>query len=299
MNVLLLGATGYIGSAVAERLTDGGHRVVGLVRADRTSSTLGGRLAEVRVGDLGDPASLTAAVTSDIDVVVHLATPTGDADADLAVIDALTAPLAGTGRGLVYASGVWVIGGTGPTPVDEDASVDPIPLVGYRPQIEQRVLEAASAGVRSVVLRPGVTHGRGGGIPALLVDLARERGHGVAVGDAGVTWPMVHVDDLAELFVLAAEGAPAGTLLHGVAEEAVPVSELAVAAARAGGAAERVRVLDLDEAGLRLGAAFAQALALSQSCSGARARVMLGWEPRRTRAVEDLRSGSYVASAAA
>lgn len=299
MNVLLLGATGYIGSAVADHLADAGHRVVGLVRPTEASSTPGGRLSETRVGDLHDPVSLTAAVTPDVDAVVHLATPTGDAGADLAVIDALTAPLAGTGRALVYTSGVWVLGETGPDPVAEDAPTNPLPLVGYRPEVERRVLDAAAAGVRSVVLRPGIVHGRGGGIPSLLVDLARERGHGVAVGHPAVTWPMVQVDDLAELFVLAVAGAAAGSLLHGVAEEAVAMADLAAAAARAAGVAERVEALGLDEAGHRFGEDFAQALALSQACSGARARADLGWVPRRAGAVADLRDGSYAASAAA
>lgn len=299
MNVLLLGATGYIGSAVAEHLAAGGHRVIGLVRAGDAASPRDDRLAEVRVADVTDPASLTAAVTADVDAVVHLATPTGDAGTDLAAADALLAPLIGTGRALVYTSGVWVLGETGATPADEDSPTDPIPLVGYRPEVERRVLDAAAAGVRSVVVRPGVAHGRGGGIPSLLVDLADERGQGVAVGDPRVTWPMVHVEDLAELFVLATESAVAGSLLHGVAEEAVPVSELALAAAHVAGVRAEVGVLPAEEAAARLGGAFAQALALSQACSGARARATLGWVPRRAGAVEDLRAGSYARAAVA
>jgi NAD(P)-dependent dehydrogenase (short-subunit alcohol dehydrogenase family) len=78
MNILLIGATGYIGSAVANHLTAAGHQVVGL-------SPSGGD----RTGDLKDPDSLTRAVTPDIDAVVNLAPPTGDASVDAAAMAAL------------------------------------------------------------------------------------------------------------------------------------------------------------------------------------------------------------------
>lgn len=125
---------------------------------------------------------------------------------------------------------MWVLGATGADPVTEDTLADPPVIVAYRPRIEQRVLVTADDGVRAVVVRPGIVHGRGGGIPALLVNLAREHGEPRFAGEEDVRWPMVHVDDLAGLFVLAVERAPGGTVWHGVAEEAVPVRDLAAAA---------------------------------------------------------------------
>ncbi len=112
-------------------------------------------------------------------------------------------------------------------------------------------------------------------------------------------WPMVHVDDLADLYVAALERADAGTLLHAVAEEAVPVVELAAAAARAAGVAGTVEAWPLGDARAALGALFADALALDQACSGSRARGLLGWQPRRPGAVDDLAEGSYAAIRAA
>lgn len=289
MRILLIGATGYVGSVVAEHLTTAGHEVIALTRSASAAADGAGK----RAGDLTDPESLTRAVTPDIDAVVHLATPTGDAAVDAAAIDALTAPLRGTGRAFVYTSGVWVLGATGSEPAAEDAATDPLPIVGYRPGIERRVLDAAGAGVRATVIRPGIVHGRGGGIPALLVNLATEHQAPLFAGEETVRWPMVHVEDLADLYTAVVERAEAGTVWHGVTESAVPVRDLAAAAGRTAGVLAPPRSWPLEAARQALGADFADALALDQSVSGEAARRELGWQPRRAGAVADLRAGSY------
>jgi uncharacterized protein (TIGR02246 family) len=289
MKVLRLGATGYVGSAIADHLGRHGHTVIELVRTtDRPGSE-----RERRRGDLTDPGSLARVVTSDIDAVVHAATPTGDATMDAAAVSALLAPLRGTGRAFIYTSGVWVLGATGPVPAREDAATNPLPIVGYRPQIEQQVLAAASEGVRAMVIRPGIVHGRGGGIPALLIDLARKHGAPmfVAADEQPVHWPLVHVDDLAELYVAALDRAPAGTLWHGVTEPAVPVRDLARAAGRAAGVLATPRRLSVTEARQAFGEAFADALALDQRVAGDAARERLGWQPHRASAFDDLVTG--------
>jgi nucleoside-diphosphate-sugar epimerase len=296
MRVLVLGATGYIGSAVTERLTAAGHQVVALTRHRGHDPRLP-HPHQVRWGDIHVPGSLSDAVTPDIDAVVDVSNPSGDAAVDAAKIAALLEPLRGTGRALVYTSGVWVLGPTGPGSVDEDAPTRPIELVRERPEIEREVLAAAADGVRGVVIRPGIAHGRGSGIPALLVELARSHGGGRYVG-APVRWPMVHVDDLADLYVTAVERADAQGVIHAVAEEAVPVVDLAAAAARGIGAAGPVEPWPIAQARATLGRAYADALALDQACSGYRAR-RLGWQPRGVRAVEDLSVGSYVRPRAA
>lgn len=290
MKILLLGATGYLGSAVAHHLADTGHSVAALVRPGGTVPTTAD-VAEVRHGDLKDPDSLTAAVSRDIDAVVHLATPSGDQATDRAAAQALLAPLRGTGRAFLYGSGTWVLGHT-TRAATEDSPVHPIAVVADRPAIEQQVLAAGRDGVRGVVIRPGVVHGHGGGIPALLVDLARQRGIGTTVGNGRARWPMVHVDDLARLFLLALE-APTGTLVHAVAEPSVPVTALAAAAARAAGVRQLVRHWPTSQAAALLGPAFAEALAIEQTVSGERAKQQFGWEPRELQAVDDLASGSY------
>ncbi|KAA2265091.1 NAD-dependent epimerase/dehydratase family protein [Solihabitans fulvus] len=290
MRVLLIGGSGYLGTVLAEHLSTLGHEVVVLTRPAKANTETP---YERRVGDLTDPASLTAAVTPDIDAVINLGQPSGDEAVDRAAIDALTAPLRGTDRAFLYTSGVWVLGATGDTTADEATPTNPIPIVGYRPAIESHVLATAQDGVRATVVRPGVVHGRGGGIPAMLVDLARRQGAPVAVADLSVRWPMIHVDDLATLFAMVVENAPAGTLWHGVTQPAVSVRDLSVAAGQAAGVSGEPQVWPLEDARAELGALFADALALDQSVSGDAVRDRLGWQPSNTDAVADLAAGSY------
>ncbi|GAA2812698.1 SgcJ/EcaC family oxidoreductase [Kitasatospora aburaviensis] len=292
MKVLLTGATGYIGSAVTDHLVAAGHQVVALTRGAEPRPGRGWH-AQL-VGDTADPASLAGVVTPDIEAVVHLAPPSGDVDVDTAVVEALAAPLRGTGRPFVYTSGVWVLGATGEAQeVGEQAPTNPVDLVGYRPRIEQRVLAEAAEGVRAVVVRPGIVYGRGGGIPAILVDRARAQGVPEYYGQEDVRWPTVHVDDLAELFVAAVERAEAGTIWHGVGESAVPVRDLARAAGRAAGVLAAPQAVPVERAAEVFGPLFADALALDQSVSGAAARSVLGWRPVRPGAVAELVAGSY------
>ncbi|WP_433563100.1 sugar nucleotide-binding protein [Nocardia sp. CA-151230] len=289
MRVLIIGTGGYLGSAVAERFAGQGHEVVALVRPGKE----GEAGFETRTGDLADPSSLTAAVTPDIDAVVDLATPSGNAEADAAAITALTDPLRGTGKPFVYTSGVWVLGATDGATADESSPTNPIPIVGYRPTIERQVLALADAGVRAAVVRPGIVHGRNGGIPALLVDLARKHQAPVVVADPTVVWPTVHVDDLADLFVKVVEAAPAGTVWHAITEPAVSVADLATAAAQTAGISGDPVIWPIAEAEAALGAPFAEALALSQSVTGNAARTDLGWNPQGPSATADLSAGSY------
>ncbi len=293
--VLILGASGYVGRAVAEHLRERGSRVVAVQRPGSASELPAG--VEVRPGDLTDPASLTTAVTPDVDAVIHVANPTGDEAVDAAALDALLAPLRGTGRAFVYTSGVWVLGATDDRVADETTPVNPIPLVAYRPRLERAVLDAAADGVRAIVLRPGVVYGRGGGIPAMFVGLAAQRDAGTYVGD-GARWPMVHLDDLAELYGLVLDRAEPGALLHGVSEPAVDTRALAEVAATAAGV-RGVSAWPLAAAREVLGAAFADALALDQAVSAERTAAALGWAPTRLDPLTEIGTGSYRAAPAA
>ncbi|MEV5554111.1 NAD-dependent epimerase/dehydratase family protein [Nonomuraea wenchangensis] len=295
MRVLVIGATGYIGSAVVERLIAGGHEVTAYVRPAADGARRVPAAAGERYGDLSDPAALRAALApgagqgvesgagAGFDVVVHAGQLTGDRETDLAVVGVPSA----AGARMVYLSGVWVLGAIDGG--DEDSPARPIPLVAYRDEVERVVLGGGGS-----VVRPGVVHGRGSGIPALLRGLAAERGTGVYVSAGGTapTWTFVHVDDLAELVAAVVErGGPA--VYHGVSEEAVPLTDVAEAAARAAGVKEVAEPWPLEEAAKALGAEFAEALALGQRIGAARTRRELGWAPSRPGVVAELTEGSY------
>src|ERR1035441_9989930 len=93
----------------------------------------------------------------------------------------------------------------------------------------QMTLDLASRGVRSSVVRlPPTNHGDGdNGFIATLVGIARDKGVSGYIGDGFNRWPAVHRLDSAHLFRLALENAPAGSTLHAVADEGVPIRDTA------------------------------------------------------------------------
>jgi nucleoside-diphosphate-sugar epimerase len=285
LKVFLTGATGYIGGAVGDALLAAGHTVTGLARSDEAARRLSARGITPSRGDLNSPASL--AVESD--GVIHAGT-TNDGRIDQEAIRTMLDALRGSGKPLLYTSGIWVLGDTGGKIADEMWPVNPAALVAWRPGVEQMVLGAARDGVRGIVIRPGVVYGRGGGIPADFVKSVRETGAARYVGNGENRWPLVHVDDLADLYVRAFQQAAAGTLLHATDGSGFRVREIAEAASV--GAGGRTESWPLEEARKTLGA-YADALVLDQLVSSEKARSLLGWQIRAGSLIEDLRRGNY------
>jgi nucleoside-diphosphate-sugar epimerase len=268
MKVLITGGTGYIGGAVADALIAGGHEVVAVARDAGAELELRTRGAVPARGDLRDHARL-AALASEVDAVIHAAnTNTVDAaEVDTAATRAFLRALAGSGNPFIYTSGAWVLGATGSGTADEHSPRDPIPLVAWRGPLEEEVLKAP--GMRGIVLRPGVVFGENGGIPGMLA-----RGELPIVGDGSQRIPLVHVRDLADLYVRAL-AAPAGSVLHGIALTAT-AREIVAALAPAFVPAS----VELEDAQRSMGA-FADALALDQVISSERTRSFVGWVPSR------------------
>jgi nucleoside-diphosphate-sugar epimerase len=291
MRVFLTGATGYIGTAVAERLRAAGHELSALARSDASAARLESAGVQPRRGDFSNPKTVGSAAT-EADGVISLAT-TYDPSVDGPAIDAILDALAGSNRPFIYTSGIWSHGDTGGQVVDETSPANPAELVRWRQKVEERVLEAAEQGIRSAVIRPAIVYGRGGGLPAGFVESAQNEGAARFVGTGENRWPLVHVDDLADLYLLALESAPPGTLLLGVHGPSRPVSEIAAAASRGAGAKGKTLSWPLEEARKKLGP-YADALVLDQQASGRRAQDLLGWRPRRPDILEDIERGSYV-----
>lgn len=288
MKVFLTGATGYIGSAVQDALIAAGHDVIALARTGEQAR----RLADMQIqpwrGDLQDPESI-AAGAAQADAAIHAAqardenAPIADRAAAEAILDAY----AGSGRPFIYTSGVWVMGNTAKN-ADETAPLAPPPVVEWREGVEAVVLAASGRNVRSIVIRPAMVYGRGGGLVTAFERSARETGAAVIVGNGQNHWTFVHIDDLADLYVLALEKAPPGTVLIAASGEPVRVRDVAEAASRAAGTGGRVTTMVPDEAFKTMGPAV-QGLVLDQRISGRRAVELLGWRPRRRSVLDEFR----------
>jgi nucleoside-diphosphate-sugar epimerase len=301
MRVLVTGASGHIGSAVAAELLGAGHEVAGLARSDRSAAALQAAGAEVVRGDLDDLDGLAAAAAAS-DGVIHLAFKheamlAGDYEgaiaADLRAIEAIGGALAGSGKPFVNTAGTLALSVAGIT--ERPGTEEDVLPAGPRIEAENTTIALAERGVRASVIRlaPLVHstldhHGFG---PAL-IGMARERGSAAYVGDGANRWPAVHTLDAARLYRLAVESAPAGSRLHGVADEGVPFRDIAEAIGRGLGLpAESVAP---EEAAGRFGflAGFA---VLDNPVSSAHTRERLGWEPTHPGLIADLDAGHYFA----
>ncbi len=291
MKVFLTGATGYIGSAVAEALLAAGHIVAGLARSPEAEQKLRDSGITPASGDLKSPESLVRQM-SVVDGVIHIGT-TNDGHADADAVEAMLAGMKGSNKPFVYTSGIWVLGNTGDTPADENSAVHPPAIVAWRPPFEKRVLDYANQKVRPVVIRPAMVYGRGGGVPAMFVQSANETGAARYIGDGQNRWTMVHVEDLANLYVHAFQHGTAGTIYHGADGPPVRIVEVAEAASFGADAGGRIESIPLDQAKAKMGPLLVEALTLDQVVSGEKAKKELDWKPRAVSVLEDLRYGSY------
>jgi nucleoside-diphosphate-sugar epimerase len=290
VRVLLTGATGYIGGAVAEKMAAAGHVVVAVARSDEAEAALVSRGYETVRGDLSRPAELAGQAQS-CDGVVHLAATQNEqmAVTEQATVRDFVPALSGSGKAFVYTSGVWVYGNASPGRLlDEDSATDPVALYAWRPALEEEVLVAAAAGVRSIVIRPAMVYGRDGGPLRQFGEMA-ERGVPRFVGDGANHWTLVHVDDLALLYVLALERAAAGTLVNGAVGQPLRVRELATAAAAGAGFAAPPASWPRAQAAAVIGADAADGLTRDHRISGERARRLLDWKPAPRSPLRELR----------
>jgi nucleoside-diphosphate-sugar epimerase len=293
MKVFVTGATGYIGSAVVRGLLKAGHQVLGIARSDSAAAALLAAGAEVHRGTLDDLDSLRSGSRA-ADSVIHLAyvhdfSNIEAADViDLRAVETILAALEGTGKPFVGTSGTLML-----TPGHLGTEEDAGPAGVRRVASENAALSMAERGVRTSVVRLAPTvHGKGdahGFVPSL-IGIARTKGVSAFVGDGSNCWPAVHRLDAASLFRLAVESAPAGSRLHGAAEEGVPFRDIAEAIGRQ----LKLPVVSIaaENAGDHFGWLSA-VVSVDNPTSSALTRERLGWHPKGPGLIADIEQGHY------
>jgi nucleoside-diphosphate-sugar epimerase len=286
MRIFLTGATGYVGAAILDALVRGGHDVTALVRNNEKARDVAKRGGHPVIGSLADLESFRGSAEAQ-DGYIHAAFDSSAGGGPAVEVPALEMLIAAAKRPrtagatsparrfVIYTSGVWVLG-KAPEPVAEDAPINPIPLVAFRPVHEKLVLDAGSDRLRAMVVRPGVVYGSGNG---LIGDIFKAASNGLVrvIGDGNNHWPLVYDRDLGDLYARLAASADATGVYHANDEGDERVNDIVSAIKPYLPVKPDVRYVPIEEARTKMGA-YADALALDQVVRSPRARA-LGWTP--------------------
>jgi nucleoside-diphosphate-sugar epimerase len=272
--------------------------VLGLARSDGSATTLEAAGAEVLRGSLDDPDVLRRGATV-ADGVIHLAfrhdlsfsgDMLGAVTTDQRAITAIGDALAGTNKPFVGTSGTLLLAVAAPGRLGMET--DTLES-GPRVDSENTVVALAQRGVRSSVVRLAPTvHSaldHHGFIPQL-IRMAREDGVSPYVEGGSNRWPAVHTLDAAHLFRLALESAPAGSRLHGAADQGLPFGEIATVIGR------HLNLPVISISREKAGADFdwlASFVSLDNPTSSALTQELVRRHPVQSGLIEDLEHGHY------
>ena len=281
MRIFLTGANGYIGGAAAA-LIAAGHQVRGLVRDRAKADAVAAHGVEPVVGSLED-APLLREEARAADAVVNAASSD-----HRGAVEALLDGLAGSGKAFIHSSGSSIVadlamGEPSDRVFHEGEPIAPVADKAARVAIDRLVL--AAAGIRSAVLCNTMIYGNALRPPAQSVQipaLARQaKASGVVryIGRGLNRWSNVHIADVAALYALAVEKAPAGTFMYVESgEQALGEIANAIAARLRLGAAQS---WPADQAIAAWGRNMAVYSLGSNSRVRGRAAAALGWSPKQ------------------
>jgi len=295
MRVFVTGASGFIGLAVTRDLIDAGHQVLGLTRSDAGATALTEVGAEVLRGDVENAGDLREGAGKS-DAVIHTAFNhdfskfVANCESDRKVIETLGDALAGTEKLLVISSGV-ALAQVAPGAVGTEN--DP-PLSSKhfaRAASEEAANAIADKGVRVAIVRLSQIHNtEKQGLVTFAIQVAREKGVSVYIGEGKNSWSAAPRLDTARLYRLALEKTGKRATYHAVAEEGVAMREIAEVIGR--GLKVPAVSMSAEEATKHFGW-LGHFAALDIRSSSAQTRKQLGWEPTGPGLIADLENMRY------
>jgi nucleoside-diphosphate-sugar epimerase len=286
MRVFVTGATGFIGTPVVKELIAAGHEVLGMARSHEGAKSLAALGAEVHRGSLADLDSLRNGATA-ADAVIHLAFVhdwskfAENCEIDRRAIEALGSGLAGSDRPLIVTAGAAGLAGPGQITTEDHMVPPDFPF----PRVSEQTALSLK-GVRASIMRlPQVHDTVKQGLITYAVAVAREKRVSAYVGEGRNRWAAAHISDVARLYRLALEKNEAGAKYHAVAEEGVPLREVAEAIGRR--LKVPVKSIFPEEASAHFGwlAMFASHDLMASS---EKTRKKLGWNPTGPGLIADL-----------
>lgn len=296
MRVFVTGAAGFIGRATVQELIKNGHQVLGLARSDASIEAIVKAGAEPHKGDLKDIESLKSGART-ADGIIHLAFIhdfqdfPGVCAIDRAAIEAMGEVLAGTGKPLVVASGT--LSCPKGTLATEDAEPERNTPLSDRVKSADLVYALSKEKqVRGSVIRfPPTVHGAGdAGMIPHLIDLSRQKGSVIYIGDGSARWPAVHRDDAAVLLRLALEKGTAGATYHANAEQGVPMKDILTVVGKH--LQLPLKGQSVQEAMGALGF-MAPMIAMDNPTSSEKTQKELGWHPTRSGLLADMEANYF------
>ncbi|MCF2443574.1 NAD-dependent epimerase/dehydratase family protein [Dyadobacter sp. CY345] len=299
-NVFITGATGYIGGSVATLLLKKGYSVSALVRKQADAEKLSALGMTPVMGSIHDMPILRKAAV-DADAVIH----TADADDVYSVITFLE-ELKGTGKTFIFTSGSSLVGDNAKGELNnfvfsEDIPVEPRLEKLHRVALNNHILAAAKENIRTIVLVPTMIYGTGTGIKPdsiqipMLIEIAKEKQAGIYIEKGENKWSNIHIEDLAELYVLALEKASAGSCFYTENGNA-SLKDIAISISKLLNFQGKTESITLDSAIAKWGPdAAAFGFASNSLVSSDKAKKLLGWQPKYDSILNDIEDGSYKA----
>jgi len=289
VDILVTGATGFVGKAVVQALLQKNHHVVGLVRDKQKAAALEKAGVELATGDMLAPESYTPLVQR-VDAVIHaaqLSIPgrfsrarvTQVQQADKIMTEALAGECLKHDKKLLYTSGNFNYAPAGDQWITEESLMDP-PYFGrghYNMFVYLQQLHKEQ-GLKCLFLTAGFVYGPGGLFTRAFTEQLQKNQLKV-IGQGNNYWSNTHVDDLGAAFALAVESTSYGTNYNVVDDQPITLRELVNALTDALGK-PRLGTISPWLMKLLLGGPLIEALVLSYRLSNTKAKAELGWSPR-------------------